>query len=68
MTPGAGLLTDECIMDIAPPCEATDTKWFLPGLRQFERVPEIAAVLLEAVGKRYFGLPIQQRLRLGESR
>jgi hypothetical protein len=31
MTPGAGLVADVCIMDIAPPCEVTDTNESCPA-------------------------------------
>jgi hypothetical protein len=58
------LLADECIMDIAPPRGVTETKLALPGLRKFERAPEIGDGFLQAIGERDLRFPIQQRFAL----
>src|SRR4051794_5253991 len=59
---GARLLSEEFIMDIAPPCEVTQTKWTRSDLRQFERVPEISDGLLHTVSERDLRFPVQQRV------
>jgi hypothetical protein len=48
---GARLLSDECIMDIAPPRGVIETKLALTDLRLFERAPEIGDSFLQIIGE-----------------